>query len=257
MSLGVAAFALSDPLGFDAGGEAEATRARVMLRLLAACAALPFEPGRVELAFAAESVAGALAIALGVADSLRVREVITRALVVSADHELNPSSFAARVAASTGADLYACVGAALGVLSGPEHGGACERIEALVAETRDPRSALRVIAARTRRGEALPGFGHPLYPRGDPRGALLVSSVSPRRRGERTLMALVDGMRNARREAPNLDLGLVLTASSLGLPAGSASALFAVGRAAGWIAHVLEQRTAGFVLRPRAKYTGP
>ena len=177
--------------------------------------------------------------------------------MLSADHELNPSSFTARVAASTGADLYACVGAALGALSGPEHSGACERVEALLAEIGTPARVATVIEDRTRRGDALPGFGHPLYVHGDPRAAALLAGLAPRRRAERTLAALVARMKAARREPPNIDLALVATASALGLPPGAASAIFAVGRAAGWIAHVLEQREAGFVLRPRARYTGP
>jgi citrate synthase len=84
----------------------------------------------------------------------------------------------------------------------------------------------------------------------------LLRAASARRRAERTLAALVARMKAARRAPPNVDLGLVATALSLGLPPGSASAIFAVGRAAGWIAHVLEQRGAAFVLRPRARYVG-
>jgi citrate synthase len=256
LPLVVAALSLTDPLRFDAPRAAERTRARRLLHTLAAGVALGFEPRRVTPALHAPTVAGALALALGTRDTRRVRLALDRALVVTADHELNPSSFAARVAASTGADLYACLGAALGALSGPEHGGSCERIEALVVETARPDRAARVIAERLRRGDALPGFGHPLYPRGDPRATLLLSVTRPRRRSELTLAALVKRMRSARREPPNVDLALVATALELRLPAGSASALFAVARAAGWLAHVFEQREAGWVMRPRARYIG-
>ena len=256
LSLVVPALALADPLRFAAPLDADHERARRLVHALAASVALVFEPHRVPAALAAESVAGALAVAFGVGDTPRARQALNRALVLSADHELNPSSFAARVAASTGADLYACVLAALGTLSGPEHGGACERIEALVTETARPALAALVIEERIRRGDAVPGFGHPLYPRGDPRARLLLAAVTPRRRNERTLAALVQHLLSARRQAPNVDLGLVATALSLGLPPGAASAIFAVGRAAGWVAHVFEQRAAGFVLRPRARYVG-
>lgn len=257
LSLVVAALSLGDPWRFDAPLAEERLRARRLVRVLASAVALAFDARRAARSLREPSVAGALACAFGIAPSPRARRALEHALVLSADHELNPSSFAARVAASTGADLYACVGAALGALSGPEHGGACERVEALVAEVGTPGRAATVIEERTRRGDALPGFGHPLYPGGDPRALFLLGAPLARRRAGRTLAALVACMKTARREPPNIDLALVATALSLGLPAGAASAIFAVGRAAGWIAHALEQRAAGFVLRPRARYVGP
>jgi citrate synthase len=257
LSVALAALALGDPLRFDAPPAAEHARARRLVHTLAAATALAFDPRRLGAALATPTVAGALALALGARDTPRTRRLLDRALVVIADHELNPSSFAARVAASTGADLYACLGAALGTLSGPEHGGATARVEALVAETGRPERAPFVIEERARRGDALPGFGHPLYPKGDPRATLLFAQSAPRSTAERTLAALVEATQSAGREAPNVDLGLVAVALALGLRQGAASALFAVGRAAGWIAHVFEQRAAAFVLRPRARYTGP
>jgi citrate synthase len=257
LALALGALALGDSSRFDAPPGVEHARARRLVRVLAAAPALAFEPRRLGAALAADSVAGALALALGARDTPRTRRLLDRALVVIADHELNPSSFAARVAASTGADLYACLGAALGALSGPEHGGATARVEALVAETGRPERAPVVIEERARRGDALPGFGHPLYPKGDPRASSLLAPSPSRHTAERTLAALVEQMQVSGREPPNVDLGLVSAALALGLPAGAAAAIFAVGRAAGWIAHVFEQRAAGFVLRPRARYTGP
>src|SRR5258706_2202483 len=96
------------------------------------------------------------------------------ALVLLADHELNASSFAARIAASTDAHLPACLSAALATLSGPRHGGACDRVEALLREAEALTRPLDVIQQRARRGDPLPGFGHPLYPHGDPRARLLL-----------------------------------------------------------------------------------
>src|SRR6185369_13310023 len=150
--------------------------------------------------------------------------------------------------------------AALATLSGPRHGGTCDRIEMLVTETGSPRRAAATLDARLCRGDAIPGFGHPLYPHGDPRGRVLLESaqaLSPRTGSLRTLLALVQAMRERGREEPTLDTGLVALAAALGLPPGTAVGLFAVGRAAGWIAHALEQQAAGFVLRPRARYVGP
>jgi citrate synthase len=98
-----------------------------------------------------------------------------------------------------------------------------------------------------------PGFGHPLYPSGDPRGVpLLAFARASSWRRPRTICAIVD----ATDAHPTVDVGLAATVAALGLPPSVASALFAVARSAGWLAHVLEQRAAGFLLRPRARYTG-
>ncbi len=96
-------------------------------------------------------------------------DLLRCALILSADHELNTSTFAARVAASTGADLYACLSAAVGAFGGPLHGGASEQVEWLVREAGNPAGAVAAVSERMRRGEKLPGFGHPLYPGGDAR----------------------------------------------------------------------------------------
>jgi citrate synthase len=215
---------------------------------------------RVDDALAAGSVARTLLVALGGPTGRDAVHAVEQALVVSADHELNASAFAARVAASAGADLYACVSAALATMSGPRHGGMCDRVEALVVESGRPERARAVIHERARRGERLPGFGHPLYPAGDPRTATVLAATAAlgkRRPAHATLLALLDAAAAAGREPPTLDAGLCAITFALGLPRGSGAALFAIGRAAGWIAHVLEQRTADFLLRPRARYVGP
>ncbi|MCO4771207.1 MAG: citrate synthase family protein [Deltaproteobacteria bacterium] len=187
------------------------------------------------------------------------RPALDTALTLLADHGLNASTFAARVAASTGADLYACVVAGLATLSGPRHGGAGARVEALLEECQR-RGAAVTLRERLARGEALPGFGHPLYPEGDPRCAQLlamatdVGGESPIVRAASDLAAAAG---DAGYQAPNVDLGLVAAAAALGLEEGGSLGLFAVGRAAGWMAHALEQQAAGFLLRPRVRYVGP
>ncbi|MCK6551469.1 citrate synthase, partial [Myxococcota bacterium] len=196
--------------------------------------------------------------ALGVRPSVERVAAVELALVVSADHELNASTFAARVAASAGADLYACLTAAIATMSGPAHGSAPDVIEALVAELGRPDDVKRAVRAKLARGEPLPGFGHPLYPEGDPRGRALVErarALGAKTRAAETALALVDAL-VARDRHPSLDAGLVCLARTIGLPRGSASVLFALGRTAGWVAHVLEQRRAGFLLRPRARFVG-
>ena len=103
-----------------------------------------------------------------------VADVIRTALVLCADHELNVSAFTARCAASAGASPYDVVSAAMATLKGYKHGGAAERVLALVADADTPKSARALVADRLRRGEGVPGFGHPLYPAGDPRAARLL-----------------------------------------------------------------------------------
>ncbi|HEX2870416.1 MAG TPA: citrate synthase family protein [Polyangiaceae bacterium] len=184
------------------------------------------------------------------------------ALVLLADHELNASSFAARVAASTDAHLLACVMAALATLSGPRHGGACDRVEALLDEAATLPRPLDVIEKRARRGDAMTGFGHPLYRAGDPRAALLLEEARTLSRrnaglGKRLgpLFALAQAMQR-QGLAATVDFGLVALTRALEMPPGSAALLFALGRSAGWVAHVLEQRASVAVLRPRARYLG-
>ena len=249
--------ALFDAARFASPKETELVRARIMVRTLAALSALSFDPKRALRAARAAGIAESVAVALGAPE--RAVPAVERALVLCADHELNASTFAARVVASTGADLYACVTAALSAMTGPLHGGASDRVEALVDEVFDPKRAFDVVTARTVRGESIPGFGHRLYPEGDPRVAPLLEiaeRVGRQSRALRVALSIAAAMKRARREPPNLDYGLVVLARALGLPKGAASALFALGRAAGWIAHALEQREAGYVLRPRAEYVG-
>jgi citrate synthase len=178
------------------------------------------------------------------------------ALVLSADHELNPSTFAARIAAGTGADLAACFTTALATLSGPRHGGACDRVEALFADAdrRDPREAVR---ARVERGEPIPGFERGAYAGLDPRAPPLLERA--RRLNAESLEvpdALADEVARLGGGAPSVDFGLAATARALGLPQGGGALLFALGRTAGWAAHIFEQRAAGAPIRPRARYIG-
>jgi citrate synthase len=109
-------------------------------------------------------------------------------------------------------------------------------------------------------GENIPGFGQPLYPDGDPRGLLLLELA--RKHAERaprvqTILGIIDAMESVGRHDPTLDLGLCALSGALRLPLGAASAIFALGRVAGWVAHTLEQRERPVLLRPRARYTGP
>jgi citrate synthase len=182
----------------------------------------------------------------------RQAEMLRKALVLFADHELNASTFAVRVVASTGASLGACVAGGLAALSGPRHGGATRRVEAMCEEIERVGDAERVVADRLGRGEPLPGCGHPLYRDGDPRAVAMLADL-PKTPLSRNLLAAI--AKNGA-PAPNCDLAVVLLTRALKLPAGTASALFAIGRTAGWIAHALEQVSEGRLIRPRARYIG-
>lgn len=248
--------AARDAVRFAAPPEQEKARARRLLRQMAAWVSVAHAPGRVVRALRAQTVAESLALAWD-SKVKRAPELLNRALVLCADHELNVSTFTARVTASSGADLYACLCAALGALSGPRHGGACDRVEALLTEVGKPERAAAVVYERLRRGESVPGFGHQLYPEGDPRSPPILEAareVRPEAPRVKVARAVQEAMREAGHPGPSVDLGLVMLAEALGLPPGAAATIFAVGRAAGWVAHILEQREQGHLLRPRARY---
>ncbi|HEX3723751.1 MAG TPA: citrate synthase family protein [Nitrolancea sp.] len=186
--------------------------------------------------------------------------LIDAALIVSADHELNSSSFTVRCVASVGAPLYDAIDAGICALRGVRHGAASQRVEALLAEVDTPERAPAVLEARLRRGERIPGFGHQLYPGGDPRGAVLIDLCHELAPDDQALM-LTDATAAAAEaligDRPNVDFGLVIVARTLGLDRGSALSLMALGRSAGWVAHALEQYQQNRMIRPRAKYIGP
>lgn len=185
-------------------------------------------------------------------------DVVRLALVVSADHELNVSAFAARVVASTGAHLHATACSGLAALSGPRHGGATARAHALIedATAAAPRDW---IAARWERGDELPGFGHALYPQGDPRAAAILAQLetsAPRAQAMQQVQRLVEAAEDVTGQRPNLDFALAAIAHVHGLPAATALVLFAAARLTGWLAHALEQQARGGLIRPRASYVG-
>ena len=179
-------------------------------------------------------------------------DVIRRALVLLADHELNASTFATRVAVSTGAPLAAGVLSGLSALSGPLHGRASVGVLQLIT------SVKRVGADTTVRewlslGRPISGFGHPLYPLGDPRAKALMQQFSL----PAVYADLCDMVEREIGEQPNIDFALSAMSQVYGLPREAPLILFALGRCAGWLAHALEQVTTGQPIRPRAHYVGP
>lgn len=186
-------------------------------------------------------------------------ELVRAALVVCADHELNVSAFAARVVASTGAHLHGTVCSGLAALSGLRHGGATARTHALIADAGKAGSAREFIATRWQRGDDLPGFGHALYPQGDPRATEILSRLRKQHAGTpmmQSLEAIIAAAEEISGQRPNIDFMLAAICHVHGLPATPALVMFAAGRLAGWLAHVLEQQALGRLIRPRASYTG-
>jgi len=205
-------------------------------------------------------------------DEVRVFDAI---LVLHADHELNASTFAARVVAATEADMTAAVTAAVAALQGPKHGGANEDVAAMIDEIGDPKGArawaaeklarYRAMTADERRapGARFAGFGHRVYKVDDPRAVVLRDLALRSSGDERARRALETA--EAVREVVQGGLGLVLNVDyysaivyvGLGIEPAMFTSIFAASRVAGWCAHVAEQHANNRLIRPRAAYVGP
>jgi citrate synthase len=197
----------------------------------------------------------AATISARLADAWQCRQhedLLRRALVLMADHELNASTFATRVAVSTGASLSAGVLAGLATLTGPLHGGASAQFAQLLTLA-EQTSAQEAVGQWLASGRPLPGFGHRLYPEGNPRAKALLN-VLPKREPFAALAAEAEAQAG---ELPTVDFALPLLAATCGLPADAPFVLFALGRCVGWLAHALEQAQANRPIRPRARYIGP
>lgn len=189
----------------------------------------------------------------------KVAHLLNTALVVSADHELNASSFTARCVASTGSTLYAVIAAGLAALQGHKHGGHTERVEALFREVGERQYAEASLAHRLKRGDSIPGFGHRLYPDGDPRTRILLTALEtayPDSPALRLAKSIGEAGHTLTGSEPTIDFALVALAHTLNLPRGTPLTLFALGRTVGWIGHALEQYQTEKMIRPRAKYVG-
>ncbi|MDE2430157.1 MAG: helix-turn-helix domain-containing protein [Burkholderiales bacterium] len=190
-------------------------------------------------------------------------ELIRAALVICADHELNVSTFTVRCVASTGAELGVAISAGLAALSGPKHGGESQRVQSWLRHAIALRGAAlnSFISAQMQAHDSasqfspnIPGFGHPLYPDGDPRGRYLLSLLDGQ--GHQEIFDVAAAAHEMTGQYPHVDFGLAALELACQLPVGAAQILFAIGRSAGWIAHALEQRYHGQLIRPRARYVG-
>lgn len=181
----------------------------------------------------------------------RNADLFRRALVLLADHELNASAFAARVAVSTGASLPAGALAGLATLTGPLHGSAALSMRAFAVRAHE----IGVAAAfreRLAEGRPLPALGHRLYPEGDIRAKALLGAFEV----PRLYQDIAEAAEGIAGEVPNVDFALAALAEALNLPEQAPIELFALARTVGWLAHMLEQAESGALIRPRARYVG-
>jgi citrate synthase len=193
-----------------------------------------------------------LRFAQGWKQSAHVADLLRTAMVLLVDHELTSSAFAARIAASTGASLPACLLAGLTTLSGPLHGDASGRVQPLFGEV-ERLGEDKVLAHYLSAGLPLAGFGHHLYPDGDPRAAALLTLFEP----PEVIARFIQKVTQLTGLQPNIDVALAALVAHHRLPADSAFGLFATARSVGLLAHSLEQLGVAQVIRPRGRYVGP
>ncbi|MFC3931471.1 citrate synthase [Streptococcus dentapri] len=189
-------------------------------------------------------------------------EALNRALILHADHELNASTFAARVCASTLADIYSCVTTAIGTLKGPLHGGANERVFDMLKEIKELGDAQSYLQDKLDSQEKIMGFGHRVYKTQDPREKYLRFMAKELTVGTENEIwyklsrDVEDYMKNAKGLIPNVDFYSATVYHVLGIDSSIFTLIFAMSRVSGWIAHIQEQQKNNRLIRPRSQYIG-
>jgi citrate synthase len=205
------------------------------------------------------SIAEEVVQAVGLRPSAERLRGLNALMVLLADHELSPATFAARIAASGGADLYTCLVCALESGAGPKVSEIFDRLQAFLAEGETRPRLIRRLGEMQALGQLPPGFNHPAYPGGDPRAELLFQLARSIKSPAVPIAPLCGFFEDAQERfglKPRLEAGATILSMALGLPHGTATGLYSLARVAGWTAHVIEQRMSSSILRPRAKYVG-
>lgn len=190
-------------------------------------------------------------------------EAFNKALVLHADHELNASTFTARVCVATLSDIYSGITAAIGALKGPLHGGANERVMRMLTEIGEPENVESYIREKLANKEKIMGFGHRVYRKGDPRAKHLkemsrrLTEITGETKWYEMSTKIEEIVTSEKSLPPNVDFYSASVYHCLGIDHDLFTPIFAISRTSGWLAHILEQYENNRLIRPRAEYTGP